>query len=141
MNNSLTVIVPCFNEEKNIEKCIFDLITEFKNLEIYYEILIINDCSKDNTKERLIDLKNKYSFLKIVNLKKNIGIGGVYKYGINFCKTSHLVLFPGDNEISAISLREATNFLNHYDIIITYPQNTFKRTKLRKYISFFFTIY
>lgn len=74
----ILIIVPAYNEEANIGKFI-------KNLQEHInddtDILIINDCSTDNTKEIL--QKNNYNFL---DLPINLGIGGAVQAGYTFAK-------------------------------------------------------
>lgn len=74
----ILIIVPAYNEEENIEKFIIEL-NKYAKKNI--DILIINDCSTDNTKEILI--KNNYNFL---DLPINLGIGGAVQAGYIFAK-------------------------------------------------------
>ena len=71
------IIIPAYQEEKNIEKVIDNLISKFPQ----YDYVIINDGSKDNTAK--ICKKNRYNF---INLSVNLGIGGAvqtgYKYAV-----------------------------------------------------------
>lgn len=67
------VIIPAYNEALNIEKLI-------NELSVYnYDYLVINDCSKDNTEEILIN--NNYNHL---NLTLNVGLAGVTKIGFKY---------------------------------------------------------
>lgn len=74
----ILIIVPAYNEAENIEKFINELRKYINN---NTDILIINDCSTDNTKEILI--KNNYNFL---DLPVNLGIGGAVQAGYTFAK-------------------------------------------------------
>lgn len=73
--NDLSIIIPCYNEEKNIiplfEK-IEDLLTKEPNI----EIIIVDNGSTDNTKNKILDsglnIKNR---IKVCEIKKNIGYG------------------------------------------------------------------
>ena len=63
-----SVILPTYNDLKNLKNCIRSIKRQtFTN----YEIIIVNDASKDNTKEYLNKLN--YSNLKVINLEKNQG--------------------------------------------------------------------
>lgn len=70
------IIIPAYNESENIQKTI----TAIKNEAPDFDYVIINDCSKDNT--RKICEENHYN---IINLPINLGIGGAvqtgYRYG------------------------------------------------------------
>ena len=70
----LSIVVPCYNEEKNI-KLFYDKIYEtFLNKKIEYEIVFVNDGSNDNTKEELNKLeKEKKQNVKIIHFSRNFG--------------------------------------------------------------------
>ncbi len=69
------LIIPAYNEEKNIEKVISSVIRECPN----YDYIIINDGSTDKTPE--ICRKNNYNF---IDLPLNTGIGTVVQTGIKY---------------------------------------------------------
>jgi len=75
-------IIPCYNEEKNIDKVIQNIQkykTESDTSKYIIDYLIVNDCSKDNTLE--ICKQNKYNF---INLPINLGIGGGVQAGYKY---------------------------------------------------------
>ena len=45
----ITFFVPCYNEEKNIQNTINTLISSLKKFNLKFEIIIVDDCSTDNT--------------------------------------------------------------------------------------------
>ena len=63
---NLSIIIPVFNEIKLLPKILFKIIKDTKR--INKEIIIIDDCSTDGTKEWLINIKKKFNHL---SLKKN----------------------------------------------------------------------
>ncbi|MEK7482709.1 MAG: glycosyltransferase, partial [Planctomycetota bacterium] len=54
----LSIIIPVYNEEKTVAKVI-DKVEEVSLPGITKEIIVINDCSTDNTKKALSELKNR----------------------------------------------------------------------------------
>ena len=54
MKNSISIIIPCYNVESYIVKCLDSLIKQLNDFT--YEIILVNDCSKDNTE----DIINQY---------------------------------------------------------------------------------
>lgn len=77
--NKVIILIPCYNEEKNIDKVVYNIqnyksSNDLSNCTIDY--LIINDCSKDNTVETCKE--RKYSY---INLPVNLGIGGGVQAG------------------------------------------------------------
>lgn len=69
------IIIPAFNEEKNLPK----LLTILKEKFPIYEVLVINDCSKDNTIKVCKDLG-----ITIIDLPVNLGIGGAVQTGYKY---------------------------------------------------------
>lgn len=73
------IIIPAYNEEENIKKTVDSILRESPE----FDYVIINDCSKDKTRE--ICEKNGFN---IVNLPINLGIGGAvqtgYKYAMKY---------------------------------------------------------
>ena len=59
----ISIIIPCFNEEKTLSK-IIDKVLKFKSFE--KEIIIVDDCSKDNTPHIIKDLLLKFSEIKSI---------------------------------------------------------------------------
>lgn len=77
------VIIPAYNESKNIVQVISELnqaILQFE-YDIHYDYLIINDCSTDNLKELCISNNFKY-----IDLPVNLGIGGSVQTGYIFAE-------------------------------------------------------
>lgn len=93
------IIVPAYNEALNIEKTIKD-ITDNTN----YDYIIINDCSKDNTKE--ICEKNGFNVLSLpinYGLTSGIQVGMKYAYNNNY---DIAIQFDGDNQHQAKYLKD-----------------------------------
>lgn len=99
------VIVPAYNEAGNIEKTIKDIEENAKT----FDYVIINDCSKDKTRE--ICEKNGYH---IINLPANLGIGGGVQTGYMYAYRNGYdiaVQFDGDGQHNAKYLDEMADKL------------------------------
>ena len=68
----LSVVVPCFNEEKNISELVNRCLTLFKKKEMLAEVILVNDGSQDNTRERIDSLSSEY--VKGIHIDTNKGI-------------------------------------------------------------------
>ena len=90
-NNQIkvSVFVPVFNDDKNIEECINSLLYQTFSFD---EILIVNDCSTDNTDKIL----KKFSNIKIINNKINKGISYTRNIAIKNCKNEIIAGIDSD---------------------------------------------
>lgn len=68
MNNKLSIVIPLHNEEWNM-KPLLDSFKEFDNYN--FELILVNDWSKDNTEKILKDLQQYYNFFKYISYDKN----------------------------------------------------------------------
>lgn len=89
----VSILLPCFNEEHQIEETIGALIrTHYPN----YEILAINDGSSDSTIEKLRQLQHRVHNLRVINLVKNQGKSTALNVGLKFSNGDYLVCIDGD---------------------------------------------
>ncbi|MFA4827244.1 MAG: glycosyltransferase family 2 protein [Candidatus Shapirobacteria bacterium] len=81
--NELSVFFPCYNEEKNIQNTINKALPIIQKIAKTWEIIIINDGSKDKTGEIAKKIQSKYpQSIKIVTHNPNRGYGGAFKSGL-----------------------------------------------------------
>ncbi len=99
MINKLSVIIPAYNEEKTITK-ILDRILEVNLGSIQKEIIIINDCSTDNTQNIAKAYINNHSNdnIRLINQEKNQGKGAALHKGIANATGEYLIIQDADLE-------------------------------------------
>ena len=91
----LSVIIPCFNEEKTL-KVIVERVLSFKDTE--KEIIIVDDCSTDSSKLIISELSNSHSNIKGVYLEKNSGKGSALKKGFELVSGDIVLIQDADLE-------------------------------------------
>ncbi|AAT27895.1 glycosyltransferase family 2 protein [[Mycoplasma] mobile] len=139
MEKKLSVIIPCYNCEKFIEKAINSIFEENKKNIDNMEVLIVNDGSKDNSETILNELKDKYLNLKIYK-KENGNWGSV----INFVKNNKLttgkylsILDADDWYIKGALEKIWPIFEKNYDLIISEFSKLKKGKQTRNNVGFF----
>lgn len=97
MKDLITVVVPCYNVEKYVEKCIDSIINQtYKNL----EIILVEDCSTDNTYEIIKKYLKKDKRIKIVKNEKNSGLSFSRNVGIKESTGKYIGFIDSDDYIN-----------------------------------------
>lgn len=97
MNKLITVIIPCYNIENYIEKCIESIENQtYKNI----EIIVVDDGSKDKTVEILNNLQKKYTNIKVYENSKNKGAACARNFAIKKAKGEYIGFVDSDDYIT-----------------------------------------
>ena len=102
---SLSIIIPVYNESRNLEKTVNNLRKIKKNIK-KFNLIFIDDFSTDNTLNILVKLSKKYSFIKIHKNKKK-GLGSAIEEGIKRSNFNYVAVFMADSS-------DSINDLNRY---------------------------
>ena len=137
----LSVIVPCFNEERLIKKSILEILKAIKICKISkYEIIIVDDGSEDKSYVISKKLINKYKNIKIVKNKKNYGIGYNFFKGVSLSQQKYLIQIPADNSHPAKEISKILKFINkRFDLVTTYYSNNAERSAFRNIFTLVYT--
>lgn len=119
-NTKISVVTPCFNEGRNIRKNIKRIDDYLKQRFDRYEIIAVNDGSRDNTAEELFALREEIG-LKVIDNKQNQGKGGAVKDGMFASDQENEIAMFVDSDLG-IPIEELDKFVaeikNGHDIII-----------------------
>ncbi|MBI5061133.1 MAG: glycosyltransferase family 2 protein [Candidatus Aenigmarchaeota archaeon] len=83
MNNMLSVIIPAYNEEENIPRIEKELIPVLDTLKTRFEIIVVDDGSRDGTAKRVGELKKRHREIVLVKHGINKGLGAAVITGIS----------------------------------------------------------
>jgi dolichol-phosphate mannosyltransferase len=140
MRPSLSFVVPCFNEAANIADTVSEIKTATEIATISsYEIVIVDDCSKDLTASVVERLSVDDSRIVLIRNPVNLGFGGAYKQGIKNAHGNYVIMIPGDNAHPAHGIVPILTKAGEADIIIPYASNPEARPWLRRLTSRAFT--
>ncbi|OGJ15884.1 hypothetical protein A3K73_01840 [Candidatus Pacearchaeota archaeon RBG_13_36_9] len=112
----MTVILPVYNEEKNLNGSLLKVIS-FSKQNPEYEFLFVDDGSTDNTKQILKNLKNNKKVFYI-SYFPNVGKGYAVKKGVEFAKGEYVAFTDGDLAYSLNHLNLLKKELLSYEVII-----------------------
>jgi len=118
--NLVSIVIPMYNEELNIESCI-KVLRDQKNQK--FDVIFIDDGSTDNTVDRLNEfLNSEVSFNYKVIQQDNMGAAEARKTGINYSSTEFIMILDCDDLISANFIDEIYRVHNKYeDVDIILP--------------------
>lgn len=108
---ALTVIIPAYNVGEFIEVCLDSVANQtFHDM----EIIIIDDASEDNTKEKIYGYCKKYTNMHIIENESNIGVGRSRNHGIEIANGEYIGFIDGDDWVD----------LNYYTILMSVAVST-----------------
>ena len=108
---TLSIIIPTYNESYSILK-VLENIKLAKNLDINYEIIIVDDGSTDNTNEILE--KNKSYFDHLVSYEKNYGKGYAVRMGLEKATGDYVIIQDADLEYDPKDYGKFINVLEKF---------------------------
>ena len=99
---NISILVPCHNEEASIGFTCENLSSlEYGN----YQVLFIDDCSKDNTADIIRTYVNKYPYFHLISLKENLGKAGALNTALKYVNTSFVLVMDADTVINGQTLK------------------------------------
>lgn len=111
MNKKVSVFVVTYNQEKYIQECLDGIVNQKVNFE--YEVVIGEDCSTDKTLEICKMYADKYSQIKLLPSKKNMGFIKNWERVLNACEGEYIAMCEGDDYWSDINkLQKQVDFLD-----------------------------
>ncbi|MEE1097280.1 MAG: glycosyltransferase [Bacteroidales bacterium] len=92
----LSVIIPSYNEERNVGIMHERLTKTLSEITDSYEMIFVNDCSKDQTLLRIKELAERDSHVKYLSFSRNFGHQIAVSAGLDFCTGEAVVIIDGD---------------------------------------------
>lgn len=93
----VSVIVPVYNAEKTLAKCLGNLVHQTLQ---DIELILVNDCSKDDSFRILLDCESQYSEKVIlVDLPENLGPGGARNVGLQYASGEYIGFVDSDDMV------------------------------------------
>lgn len=136
---SISIIIPAYNEEKNLADAVSTISGVVKGIFQDYELIILDDGSRDKTGLIADMLAKKNARIKVIHFSRNKGFGYSYRKGVHVSRKKYVMMVPGDNEILKKSIKDILKHKGDADIIIAYIKNQEVRSITRRLVSKSFT--
>lgn len=122
-----SIIVPCYKSSESIEEVVTTTMLEMEKMrKIPFEFILVNDCSPDEGKtiEKLKEISKKYSFVRVINLAKNVGQHNAMMAGLRNASGDVLISMDDDMQTRASELSKMFEvFEQGYDVVYgCYPE-------------------
>ena len=119
----ISIIIPVFNSENTIEILVNNIVKILEK-DYEFEIVLVNDSSKDKTEEKCKKLLEKYSNISLFSLSKNVGEHNAIMAGLNKCSGDYAVLMSDDLQHSTTSMLELIKYgikeKDNFDVVYTH---------------------
>jgi glycosyltransferase involved in cell wall biosynthesis len=117
---SLSVVFPAFNEEANIRGVVEDAHRTVPKLAPIFEIIVVNDGSKDRTGEICDRLVEELSNVRVVHHPRNRGYGAALKSGIMLARYDLIFFTDADGQFDLTEVAALVEQADAYDIVAGY---------------------
>jgi glycosyltransferase involved in cell wall biosynthesis len=133
---SLSIIIPAYNESENIIDTLGNVAKALGPLSLRHEILVIDDGSTDCTAALVTSNLRRFPTVRLLVNERNMGFGWSYRRGVDSATLDHIVMVHGDNAWGHETLREFFSRVGEADVIIGYTRDMWRsRTWARTLIS------
>lgn len=120
---SISVFFPCYNEQANVQRTVNQALEVLRNLGAEFEVIIVDDGSKDETGKIADAIAQQNSNVKVVHHKINLGYGAALQSGFK-AATKELVFYTdGDGQFDIKELPPLILLMQDYDIVSCYRVN------------------
>jgi len=122
MSSLVSIITPSYNSSKFIKDCVASVFSQtYKN----WEMIIVDDCSKDNSKEIISELSTKDKRIKPIFLEKNVGAAEARNAAIRQSKGKYVAFLDSDDLWNPKKLEKQLSFMYENEIAFSYTNYQF----------------
>jgi glycosyltransferase involved in cell wall biosynthesis/Flp pilus assembly protein TadD len=129
----LSVIIPVLNEKDNIPVLVDELGRALRDLKQNYEILFVNDGSRDGTTEVLRELAEGSTCIKVIEFRRNYGQTAALAAGFKYCRGDIVVTMDGDLQNDPADIPKLLEKMSEgYDLVNGWRRDRKDRALTRK---------
>ncbi len=117
---SLSVFFPCYNEEANVERTTLAALEACRSITDDFEIIIVNDGSRDRTGEIAEKLAAEHESVRAVHNPHHRGYGGALQVGFLAARKEWVFYTDGDGQFDFKEIPRLLELLDRFDIVSGY---------------------
>jgi glycosyltransferase involved in cell wall biosynthesis len=139
----LSFVVPAYNEEESIETALGTLDGVVKDKRLPYEIVVVDDGSRDKTLSRAIKYASRNGHVKVISYTQNEGKGYAVRTGFLQTKGDVVVFADSDMDIDLSTVTKYVDALEHGDIVVAtkwHPDSRVDMPLIRRILSHGFNV-
>jgi len=136
---TISIIIPAYNEEGHVQGTVEQVMAALGHRFSDYEVIIVNDGSKDRTAEIAEQLAATNPQVRVLHNSPNMGFGYSYRRGVSEARFDYVGFFPGDDAITAENMAKLFDLVGSADIVSHYTSNLEVRVPSRRVVSRIYT--
>ena len=126
-NPKVSIVLPVYDEEKTIQAVICEIVETLSQASISYEIIAVEDGSKDESLPILRKLQSDHpGKLRIAQHTYNKGYGSALRTGIHVARGDIVVCMDADGQHNAVSIPQMLSMIPPYDMVIGFRTENYR---------------
>ncbi len=117
LSGGISVFLPAYNEEENIECAVRRSVEMLSSITDNYEVLVVNDASKDRTAEIVNAMIAANSHIRMITHEKNTRLGGAIRTGMKKSTKGIVFYCDADNPVDMWDVKRALPFIADFDVV------------------------
>jgi glycosyltransferase involved in cell wall biosynthesis len=117
-HDSISIIVPAYNEEQGLEQAVLYTRDSLQSLVLDFEIIIVDDHSSDGTAGIADGIAAVNENIRVVHHPVNKGIGGAFRSGIDHARKEFVMFVPVDNPLGTVDIEAYLKHMDGSDIVV-----------------------
>ena len=120
VSGKISLVLPAHNEEPNIRTVVEEAKEVLPTAFTDYEVIVVNDGSKDRTLEIIQEMASEDHHVRVVNHPVNRGYGAALTSGFNAAAGDYIMFMDSDRQFDINDVHRLTPFVEEYDIVAGY---------------------
>jgi len=117
---SISVVLPAYNEEENVGPAVMEAIEIAGPLADDYEVIVVDDGSRDGTADEVRRLAERYPQVRLVQHQVNQGYGAALYSGFTSARKELVFFTDSDRQFDLTEVKKLLPFIDEYDLVIGY---------------------